>query len=246
MQENVSILETIVADMPDLFYSEILPKLGLFETLNLAKVSKKYRDLVWTVAGARSFPAKVEAHFAKVNVLAGVSFDAPSYVNMTPLFWAARHGNLRAVRALLESGEDPDEVILGTCETSPLLTSIPERLEIVRALLQAGADPNGVEDNFSPLWFAVCDGSKEIIVELVNAGARVDLTDLVQADKIGKDILSGGETCCHRTSNEPFVELALRTAHARNRRIAEGGVVSAGPGVDFLRQVTAMVVNHDD
>ena len=109
MQENVSILETIVADMPDMFYSEILPKLGLFETLNLAKVSKKYRDLVWTVAGARSFPAKVEAHFAKVNVLAGVSFDAPSYVNMTPLFWAARHGNLRAVRALLESGENPDE-----------------------------------------------------------------------------------------------------------------------------------------
>ena len=73
MQENVSIIETIVADMPDLFYSEILPKLGLFETLNLAKVSKKYRDLVWTVAGARSFPAKVEAHFAKVNVLAGTS-----------------------------------------------------------------------------------------------------------------------------------------------------------------------------
>ena len=88
MQENVSILETIVADMPDLFYAEILPKLGLFETLNLAKVSKKYRDLVWSLEGARSFPAKVEAHFAKVNVLAGVSFDAPSYVNMTPLFWA--------------------------------------------------------------------------------------------------------------------------------------------------------------
>ena len=249
MQENVSILETIVADMPDMFYSEILPKLGLFETLNLAKVSKKYRDLVWTVAGARSFPAKVEAHFAKVNVLAGTSpasFDAPLFENMTPLFWAARHGNLRAVKALLESGEDPDEVILGTCETSPLLTSIPERLEIVRALLQAGADPNGVEDNFSPLWFAVCDGSKESIVELVNAGAHVDLEDLVHADEVGKDILSGGETCCHRTSNEPFVELALRTAHARNRRIAEGGVVSAGPGVDFLRQVTAMVVNHDD
>jgi hypothetical protein len=74
-------------------------------------VSKKYRDLVWSLEGARSFPAKVEAHFAKVNVLAGVSFDAPSYVNMTPLFWAARHGNLRAVRALLESGENPHEVI---------------------------------------------------------------------------------------------------------------------------------------
>ena len=98
-----SILETIVADMPDMFYSEILPKLGLFETLNLAKVSKKYRDLVWSLEGARSFPAKVEAHFAKVNVLAGTSpasFDAPLFENMTPLFWAARHGNLRAVKAL--------------------------------------------------------------------------------------------------------------------------------------------------
>jgi len=74
-----SILETIVADMPDMFYSEILPKLGLFETLNLAKVSKKYRDLVWNVEGARSFPAKVEAHFAKVNVLAGTS---PAYLTL--------------------------------------------------------------------------------------------------------------------------------------------------------------------
>ena len=127
-----------------------------------------------------------------------------------------------------------------------MLTAIPEHLEIVRVLLQAGADPNGVENKTSPLWYAVHYGSKEIIVELVNAGARVNLEDLVQADKIGKLILSGGETCCHRTSNEPFVELALRTAHARNRRIAEGGVVSAGPGVDFLRQVTAIVVNHDD
>ena len=74
-----SILETIVADMPDMFYSEILPKLGLFETLNLAKVSKKYRDLVWSLEGARSFPAKVEAHFAKVNVLAGTS---PAYLTL--------------------------------------------------------------------------------------------------------------------------------------------------------------------
>ena len=56
MQENVSILETIVADMPDLFYAEILPKLGLFETLNLAKVSKKYRDLVWWPVLGRSRP----------------------------------------------------------------------------------------------------------------------------------------------------------------------------------------------
>ena len=234
MQENVSILETIVADMPDLFYSEILPKLGLFETLNLAKVSKRYNDAVWSVDGVRSFRAKVEAHFAGVWP---VSFDAYPLDNMTPMFWAARHGNLRAVRALLESGEDPNEHISSTCEakeigsyiceTTPLLIAIPEHLEIVRALLRAGADPDGVEDNCSPLWYAVFCGCKEMIVELVNAGARVDLTDLVQADKYGKDKL----THCDRPSNEPFVELVLRTAHAIHRRIAEA------EGVELLPMV---------
>ena len=107
----ITVFEVIAEQLPDVFAAEILSKLDLADTLNLAQVSKKYRDLVWSLEGARSFPAKVEAHFAKVNVLAGVSFDAPSYVNMTPLFWAARHGNLRAVRALLESGENPHEVI---------------------------------------------------------------------------------------------------------------------------------------
>ena len=246
MQENVSILETIVADMPDLFYSEILPKIDLLDTLNLAKVSKSYRDAVWSVDGAWSFPKKLEAHFAKVKVL-GLVLTA-SFDNMTPMFWAARHRNLRAVRALLESGEDPDEHInfdipfarsfgrknlsAGPCVTCPLLTAIPEHLKIARALLQAGADPNGVENNFSPLWFAVCDSSKESIVELVNAGAHVDLEDLVHADEVGKDNWADemGDIC-HWTSSVPFVELALRTAHAIHRRIAEA------EGVELLPMV---------
>ena len=75
MQENVSILETIVADMPDLFYSEILPKielaghpqLGEGEQVVQGRGVERGRRLV--VPGK-----KLEAHFAKVKVLA-VSID---------------------------------------------------------------------------------------------------------------------------------------------------------------------------
>ena len=63
---SVSILEAVAMKLPDVFAAEILPKLDLFDTLNLAQVSKSYNDAVWSVEGVRCMDAKVEAHLMKI------------------------------------------------------------------------------------------------------------------------------------------------------------------------------------
>ena len=52
---TVSIVEAVAVNLPDVFAAEIVPKLDWISTLNLAQVSKSYRDAVWSVAGARSY-----------------------------------------------------------------------------------------------------------------------------------------------------------------------------------------------
>ena len=61
---SVSILDAVVTELPDVFYGEILPKLDLNDTLNLAQVSKAYNDTVWSVGGVRSLEPKIDAHCA--------------------------------------------------------------------------------------------------------------------------------------------------------------------------------------
>ena len=56
---ETSILAAVAMKLPDVFAAEILPKLGLFDTLNLAQVSKSYNDAVWSVEGVRCMDAKL-------------------------------------------------------------------------------------------------------------------------------------------------------------------------------------------
>ena len=88
---EISVVVAIAEELPDVFYSEILPKLDGRATLNLAQVSKWYNDAVWSVDGVRSLEAKIRR-------------AVPS----EPLNWAAYYGNMPAVRALLKSGVDVD------------------------------------------------------------------------------------------------------------------------------------------
>ena len=81
----------------------------MISTLNLAQVGKWYNDAVWSVDGVRSMKAKIEA--AK-----------PDYLS-EPLYWAARYGNMPAVRALLKSGVDVDTDLFGGLHASTLRLS---------------------------------------------------------------------------------------------------------------------------
>ena len=50
---EISIVVAIAEELPDVFIAEILPKLDLRATLNLAQVGKWYNDAVWSVDGVR-------------------------------------------------------------------------------------------------------------------------------------------------------------------------------------------------
>ena len=59
---DLSILSALAAELPDVFYAEILPKLEVKDILNLAQVSKWCRDVVWSVGGVRSLEAKLKVY----------------------------------------------------------------------------------------------------------------------------------------------------------------------------------------
>ena len=126
-EENI--IEALAVQMPDVFYSEILPKLDLISTLNLAQVSKWYNDAVWSVDGVRSMEAKMEAKIKAAST--GYSSE--------PLYWAASYGNLPAVRALLKSGVDVNVNFNLNC--TPLHYAAEHgHTPVVKVLIEAGAD----------------------------------------------------------------------------------------------------------
>ena len=88
-----SILNAIHEELPEVFTAEILAKLDLMSTLNLAQVSKWYRDAVWSVDGMRSLGEKVRP------VMFG-SRPRSTPIGSIPL--VVTHGNLPAVRAQLD------------------------------------------------------------------------------------------------------------------------------------------------
>ena len=90
--QHPGILDAVAVQLPDVFYDEILPKLSLKDTCNLAKVNRAYRDAVWSAEGVRSLGKQNSEDHVDKNT----SHD--------PMYLDALSGNSRAVRALLESG----------------------------------------------------------------------------------------------------------------------------------------------
>ena len=88
-----SILNAIHEELPEVLTAEILPKLTLRATLNLAQVSKWYRDAVWSVDGMRSLGEKVKPMLFE---------SRPRGTPITPIPLVVTHRNLPAVRAHLE------------------------------------------------------------------------------------------------------------------------------------------------
>ena len=164
---DFSILSALYTQLPDVFYGEILPKLDMLDTLNLAQVSKTYRDTVWSVDGVRSMEPKA-----------------------LTIQMAAKHGNLPAVRALLQSGVNPDDDgLLDEAGNTPTCTALHihclciaagrGHLGLVKALIEAGADVNKQEtlDDLggrTPLMLAAVHGHTPVIMELIRAGANVN------------------------------------------------------------------------
>ena len=161
---EISVVVAIAEELPDVFIAEILPKLDGRTTLNLAQVSKWYNDAARSVDGVRSLEAKIKA-------------ARPDDFSSEPLYWAARYGNLPAVRALLKSGVDVNTDLFEGY--TPLHVAARQgHTPVVKALIEAGADVKARYcSGCTPLHVAAIGGHAPVITELIKAGADVNATD---------------------------------------------------------------------
>ena len=167
----ITVFEVIAEQLPDVFYGEIMPKMDLKDTLSLAQVSKKYRDLVWSVAGVRSLEAKIEA---QLRSAIGID-DCNDCIK--PMLWAAKYGNLPAIRAILQSGVDVNMTYSIWKRTGLHLASEYDQLDAVKLLLEAGADPKiRDEDGDTALLSHLnCYDNPLFVRALIQAGADVKI-----------------------------------------------------------------------
>ena len=173
----ISILEALSVKLPDVFAAEILPRLDVKDTLSLAQVNKAYNAAVWSADGVRSMEVKIKAHFGEQGRI------------VEPLYWAAKHGNVPAVRARLESGEDVYKCLTHDEKTALHIAGCYGHAAVVKALIEAGADVNkpaspqsveaygtldNVVHNVTPMYAAAQEGHTHVVMELIKAGADVN------------------------------------------------------------------------
>ena len=166
-----TVFEVIAEQLPDVFYGEIMPKIDIQDTLNLAQVSKKYRDLVWSVGGVRSFEAKIES-----QLRSAVGIEGPIDECSKPMLWAAENGNLPAIRAILQSGVD---VNMSYGDTALHVAAEYDQLDAVKLLLEAGADPNIQIEGYTALNWHLASARHEqnplLVRALIQAGTDVKI-----------------------------------------------------------------------
>jgi ankyrin repeat protein len=169
---EVSAFDALATELPDVFNAEILSKLQLEDALNLARVNKRYNDAVWSVDGVRAMKRIMGAQ--------RIPRESLDKLGATPMYFAARHGNVPAVRALLKSGVDIDEVVLEGSYTALQTATAWQSPEVVKLLIDAGADVDkcNVDYGTPPLHLAAENGGAMIAMLLIKAGAEVNLADM--------------------------------------------------------------------
>ena len=179
---EVSVFVAVAEEMPEVFRTHVVPKLGLHETLGLAIVNKFYNAAVWSVEAVRSLDEKAE-DFARLHNITSV----PS------LHVCSASNNVKAIKALISSGADLEERSrekakpsrYGRVTALHFAASHSNNFDAMKLLLEAGADvnartqlpkPNG---GATPLYFAVCglsaSASSKLVSLLLEAGADVTL-----------------------------------------------------------------------
>lgn len=243
---SLDILDALAVQLPDVFIGEILPKLDLTDTLNLAQVSKAYRDAVWSVGGVQSMEAKLDAHEAHL-VKTGTKLLFPA---LPPMYYAAKHGNLRAVRAFLQSGAwaRGDENLLRClwCDCRCNSKACHSHVAVVKEMIEAGADVNmtvslPVKDrpgetfsNITPLFAAAALGHTPCVMELIKAGADVNIARSDGYTPLYTAAYNGHEGCV----------ASLIQAGADIHKVADDGCTPLSMAVNRKHEKIAALLRH--
>ena len=185
---EVSVFVAVAEALPEVFRTHVVPKLGLHETLTLAKVNKFYNAAVWSVEAVRSLEEKAE-NYAKLRSM--TSF-------FPPLHACSQFNNVKAIKALISSGADLEERtregakpnpsnIYGRVTALHVAADHSNNFEAAKLLLEASADVNSRAQHpkhnggVTPLFFALCSLDKnntaklKLVSLLLEAGADVTL-----------------------------------------------------------------------
>ena len=185
---EVSVFVAVAEELPEVFRTHVVPKLGLHETLKLATVNKSYNAAVWSVEAVRSLDEKAE-DFAKLCSKTSV---------YPPLHVCSRCNNVKAIKALISSGADLEERtregakpnpsnIYGRVTALHVAADHSNNFEAAKLLLEASADVNSRAQHpkhnggVTPLFFALCSLDKnntaklKLVSLLLEAGADVTL-----------------------------------------------------------------------
>jgi hypothetical protein len=229
---ELSIVAAIATKLPDVFTGEILNKLSLLDTLSLAQVSKSYRDAVWSAGGVGCMRAKIKTHLDKLN-------DLEKSDN--PVYWAARHDNLPAIKALAESGVDIINNVstknrTGKAKRTPLHTAAyRDGAAVVKWLIDAGVDVNKQSSGGStPLQYAAEKGHTHIVMDLIKAGADVNLAG------------EKGVTPLHQAAHKGHdnIVVALITAGADINKVTTHGKTALGYAEQQKREKIVKLLKH--
>ena len=209
---EVSVFVAVAEELPEVFRTHVVPKLGLHETLKLATVNKSYNAAVWSVEAVRSLDEKAE-DFAKLCSKTSV---------YPPLHVCSRCNNVKAIKALISSGADLEE--RSRERAKPIPGNIYGRVtalhlavgcsafEAAKLLLEAGADVNSRAQHPShnggvtSLFFALVSenntvsGKLKLVPLLLEAGADVTLKvafDEVHGLGLNCDTVLGYYTGCN-------------------------------------------------
>jgi ankyrin repeat protein len=168
-----------------------MPRFMMFFGLALAQIAAGCADPPDSPLGHAA--AKDDATEVQRLIAAGHGVNDVGPSGGTPLLAAVRHGALKALRALLDAGADPDLPDSRGTGWSPVKHAIHTRHpEALRVLLERGADPNGAgRGGGIPLLMAAAE-EDPIYVTLLLAHGADPRGDRNQGANVLSKAVSGG------------------------------------------------------
>ena len=171
---EISVIEAVAEELPDVFRTHVVPRLCIKDTLDLARVNKSFYEAVWSAEGFESIQKKCSIwHLLETNntrglrayIRAGVDLDqtmqtprtprpTDTFEGTRPLHFAIMLRHLECAVLLIEAGCDVN-VCCHLEGGNPLCMAIVASTSVdvtavVSALVEAGADMNARFTAISP------------------------------------------------------------------------------------------------